>query len=188
MLRSIQSFLRRAYGDELPTPEEWAERHAKRCSADQLISAFIIQSIAKDVDDWESGSYGLTTGIAGAAKLFETYRDTFGRSADGVLRNRKKHMNVKSILVLWDRACGSTPSRHFMVNGVPFDDDEGRKIIEAYNKVALASRKAKEAADKALQEMKANETKWNLAEDLLGMKRNEFGALVPKEQPYENTA
>jgi hypothetical protein len=36
--------------------------------------------------------------------------------------------------------------------------------------------------------MERNEKKWNLAEDLLGMKRNEFGALVPKVSVEETIA
>lgn len=40
---------------------------------------------------------------------------------------------------------------------------------------------ARKVAREAKANMEANERKWNLAETLLGMKRNEHGALVPIE-------
>lgn len=45
---------------------------------------------------------------------------------------------------------------------------------------------ANETARKAKADMEANEAKWNLVEQLLHMKRNEYGALVPIRTVDEN--
>lgn len=54
-----------------------------------------------------------------------------------------------------------------------------KKIKEAYQSIAEKEKAIKVAQEKALKEMQENEAKWNIAEQLLGMKRDESGALVP---------
>lgn len=46
--------------------------------------------------------------------------------------------------------------------------------------------RTKAVAEKAKKAMEENEKKWGLAETILGMKRNESGALVPAVNPDES--
>jgi hypothetical protein len=65
------------------------------------------------------------------------------------------------------------------VDGVLVNASAKREILNGYERIQRRVKAAKAVADRAQEDMKKNEAAWNLAEKLLGMKRNEFGALVP---------
>ena len=120
MFRTIQRLICRAYGDTLPTVEEWAMRHKDKCSADQIIAAHCINSIAKDVDDWK-----LIRPVDDWDEwydLFQLYK--FEHDVDRLLINRQRHKNVKSVHIFYNRQFGKNPNRFFYINGVKFNDDD----------------------------------------------------------------
>ena len=175
MFRMIQRLVCHAYGDTIPTVEEWAMRHKDRCSADQIIAAHCINSIAKDVNDWKLIRPG--DDWDEWYDLFQRYK--FEHGVDSLLINRQRHKNVKSVHIFYNRQFGKNPNRFFYINGVKFNDYDGREIIDSYLKVKAQKEEVERVAARALREQQLLEQKWNMAEELLGMKRNEFGALEP---------
>jgi hypothetical protein len=159
--------------------ERWAERNAKVCSPEQLVEAHVINAIAKDLDDWKlvkEDSFGWPSYVD-----FEKKFNTVKRhSVDRMLVNRQKHKNVKGITIFYEVGNGSGRAhREFNVNNVPFAAREGIAIIAAFDKLTALKKEADRVAARALEEQKRNEQRWNLAEELLGLRRNEHGALVP---------
>lgn len=65
------------------------------------------------------------------------------------------------------------------VNDMKMDRRSEDIIVFAYHKIKTQVIAAEKAAQEAKAAMERNEQAWNLAEKILGMKRNEFGALVP---------
>lgn len=65
-----------------------------------------------------------------------------------------------------------------------YPNKEGYVVFNAYNHEGLLAKLAKQEAErvaaKAKETMEKEKLKWNLAETLLNMKRDENGALVPK--------
>lgn len=161
--------------------EKWAMKHSKLCSPDELVAAHIIQSIAKDFDDWSMDEDG--------QRLWPKYSDFKGKwpntdsyRVDRMLYNRCKRKNVKSIVIFFDHRSDES-HRAFTINDTRFDDVVGRRIINAYEELKAKRDEIERAARLALEEQKVLDARWNLAESLLGMKRNEHGALVPEKSP-----
>ncbi len=77
------------------------------------------------------------------------------------------------------------------VNGVTISKDATAKIIAAWREISARVKAAKEAADRARATLEANEKQWALVEELMNMRRDKTGALVPKNNhqncctPYE---
>lgn len=174
---------------EIITPvERWAKRNAKLCSPEDLIEAHIIRSIAKDFDDWElvavgKGTPGLTRDrwYEEVKTIKEKHPHLDVQWLNRLLRNRRKHRNVKTVNILWSDNCNDLEDyfSNFFVNGIQFRGTSGSNIVEAFETINRQRQEAAAVAAKALREQQANEAKWNLAEELLGMVRNEHGALVP---------
>jgi hypothetical protein len=170
MLSSIRTAIRRIYGDELPSIESWAFRHKDRCKPDEIIAAAIVQSIAKDFGDWEfyaHSCYGSKPTDWDAPKY---------AIVDRRLVNKTKGL---ALYYLRDYSNGKYFRKNFYINGTQIADYCGDAIMNRYDEVEKRVTAVKQAEAKALADMKRNEDAWNLAESLLGMKRNEYGALVP---------
>lgn len=175
MFRGVQRFVRWAYGDVgLPTPEEWARYNANKCSADDIIAAAVVQSFAKHFEDWKSSGRWINSWT------YDDYR-TCPR-----LVNEKAGIEVRQD-VGEDRQGydASYFDKGLYVNGVKVSKKQASFIRFNWIKMATQVEATKKAAADAKAEMERNETAWNLAEKLLGMKRNEFGALVPAKTVEE---
>jgi hypothetical protein len=163
---------------EISTVDAWAMRHQHRCSPDDIITAAIIQSIASNPDDWQ---------FSGQLNYALSYVGHYSQNA--TLTNKKKKIVItfifegyaykdkgKSYVQAKYRACGCS------VNGVELSHAHFKSVIRSWEALTSKLKAAKDAADKAKSEMDRNEQAWNIAESLLGMKRNEHGALVPVKE------
>ncbi len=179
---SLTSFLRgSALFQGLTKPkilsvDKWAMMHANRCTPDDIIAAHYIELIAREFDNFK-----LIHRYSFQQKDFErftghpdwclVYQPKAGRKFPARIfwKTSEEYKDRKSI------------KRHhnFEIDKVKIDEAAGNRIVAAYKDVEEKWKVAKEAAKKAAEELAINEAKWNLAERLLGMKRNEHGALVP---------
>jgi hypothetical protein len=193
MLRKIQDFIRFAFClDVKPmTVERWAEKNSKLVKPEEIITARIIQMIAKDFDDWALVTKGQSQNWPSFSEFYSKYPTVQHHHVDRMLVNRQRLVNVKSVVIFYEHRYAATridgldaviAHRYFNVNSVPLDPELGKQIVAAYVKIKLQREEAERVAAKALKEQQENEAKWNLAENLLGMKRNEFGALVPEKE------
>ncbi len=146
---------------------------ATATTPDDIICAAIIQSIAKDFDDWKLERIGGLTPDAAAKRRAEV----FGYHDPNlcILVNRKKDIKVSFCLNDFeDRVV-----KGGKVNGVDMAIPRLNDIFQAYDKLKQERARLKRHAAAAVSRMEREEKAWNLAEHLLGMKRNEHGALVP---------
>ena len=180
---------------KLPSVEEWSQHNATKATADGIIVANIVDSFARHFDDWQvSGLFPLPKDNKlprYAKKRGGPYQRsvTFFRERINGKFSQKIVVTIKVTTQGWALAYDySVDSGDFFefdsldVNGVSLDPKLGEEIFLKYSRLAEQITKTKEAAEKAKRELEHNERKWNLAESLLGMKRNEFGALVPAQQ------
>lgn len=168
-----------------PDPVQWAYNNVDKTTPDQLIAGYIIQNIAKNFDNWKlekrpkeaDGHLYTYYPHKEAAKRYAEMNKPYEawEAKYGSFINRRLYSS--DINILYTKT--SSDRNTFTVNGVLISDTDGEMIIIAYNQLADKHKKAVEAAAKAKHDMEINEKKWNLAENLLGMRRNEFGALVP---------
>lgn len=184
----------------IATVEQWAERNSKLATPDELISASIVRQIAKDFDAWEMHAFDdkIRSGmsIELRARADEARTAWYNRwtkpgcKANYYMINRVLENKALGVCVAYRRVSSysyefgetlETKRDMFHINDVPISNKEGNIIINSHTEVQKARDKAKAAAEKALREMQENEQKWNLVERLAGLKRNEFGALVPIE-------
>jgi len=160
----------------MPTVEEWADHNSRKASADGIIAAVIVESLAKEWDDW-------------VAKDLVDHDNcgshTYGEYAPQ-LSNAKKNINIKFGVDKWttgryneDRHCRWT-SAGTTVNGIELELKAARFIAAGYEKLAKQQQALQEQAARSKAAMELNEKKWNLAEQLLGYKRVN-GALVPAQ-------
>lgn len=151
-------------------------------SPDAMIVNGLIQSFASEFEDWA---------VDGVLP------DTIGKrcehseppSREFLIRNDKKKLILK-FYISWTRGKSrdgdncrpfwyhpSVASR-FTVNGQELDGDAARAVFKKWIEMSGAVRAAKEAADRALADMKASEAKWNIAEQILGMRRTKTGRMI----------
>jgi predicted transcriptional regulator len=164
----INMLLRR---DKVPDPVN--NPVAKLTTPDRLIAAAVIESLGTDFNKWktENLEQGWTkrTEYGPTRKLYNV-----GKSLRVEWKNKRKQHGSSSYY--FDFKLDADKAT---VNGVEIDAQSSRMIIDAYDRIYAVEKRASEVARKARMAMQANEDKWQLAEKLLGMKRNEFGALVP---------
>lgn len=152
-------------------PDPTQHPYAKATTPDDIIVAVCIESIAKNFDDWKFHNKGAEWNT----KSFRPNPYT----CNCVLKNEKKGLLVqfRGYASPWAVYEEHTYDEYH-INGLPVTTTRGQKIYEAFEKVKAAREKLAAAAAKAKREMEENEKKWNLAEKLLGLERNENGALV----------
>lgn len=160
---------------------------ANATTPDQLIGAALVESFAKEFDDWSHEQYNTYNRSTSDDNVWlEKWRNRGFKSVQTYDTNF--FYNSKKKLLIVYRKNGNIRS-NFRVNDVPLSTVIGETVIEEYVKLEQQVKEAKAAAAKAKREMEENEAKWNLAEKLLGKKRNEHGALVPivPASEYANT-
>jgi hypothetical protein len=174
MLQLIQNLVRHAYGDDLLPVERWALRNANKASADDIIAAAVAQSFASHFEDWT-----ITGDILDAETAYTEGRINYYGGI--ILCNHLKDVQITRIP--FEKYNYNKPNEYYWkrlkVNEIEVSEEAERIIISAYKQILTRVQAAKKIASDAEKAMKRNEEAWNLAERLLGMKRNEFGALVP---------
>lgn len=134
-------------------------RLANLTTPDRLVIEALILSVNKDYDTWKW-----------------RIEENSGEYNDYYTRYCLSHAD-KNIKIQYKIHYDEDTFQNLTVNSISVDGAED--VIAAYERINNQRRIAQQTADRALEKMKVNEKKWNLAERLLGMKRNEFGALVP---------
>lgn len=188
MSKSIIGFLRRSY--LMVGLFGWPEEKnalidnplAKATTPDGIIEAACINSIARDFDAWtrtcvRDGYKEHSKMLTKTGREMMHHMDSRYIYSTYMLKNEEKN-----IVITWEGNSYSDKYKDYKVNGVQFPDKNGYAIVSAYENLRMERVRAKAKADAALAEMKRLEGAWDLAENLLGLKRNEFGALVPKEE------
>jgi hypothetical protein len=155
--------------------EKWATHNAKKASADDLIAAAIIQSFAKDFKHWKF-----------VGQFSQRHDSSSGFQNTSITRKMptKKHIEIVFLFRQTNSSDGYSNIYKYKVigcevNGVRVSDTAFHAIYVSWNNIVAQVRRTEEVAAEAKASMEANETKWNLAESLLGMKRNGLGVLVP---------
>jgi len=173
--------------------------YAKATTPDRLIAANIVQSFAKDFDNWsvenwsrrfcprvgvEYGNIGRMFNRKTGVYLVFAWKHDGKLSIESALEKKRGEW-----VVLVDESAKGGEYRldyDLFETGMVLDKQSSTLIVTERIRIAAAHKAAKEAADRALAVMQANEAKWELAEKLLGMKRNAIGALVPVQQEDGN--
>lgn len=171
----------KAFGRKLSPVERWSLRNAKTCSADEIIAASIIQSFAKSFEDWSFKAKPQPVGYrcANCTEIEKERREFVAQYAHGNVRLNRVFVNKSKDIIFAYWLQDNKTRTAFYVNGLSFPTELGQLIVAEFEKLDMAHQKAVAAAAKAKADMERNEKAWNLAERLLGMRRNEFGALVP---------
>jgi hypothetical protein len=175
----------------VPTVEQWAQKASKLVpdTPDKIMAVAIAADIANRPDNWKQtgpwkthySRYASDGKVSGLENLSKNVTVTFGvrRFKAGALRESFTPYGRENQFRIDLK--GTT------VNGLPVDAEAAKIIYDAWVKIGAKMRRVKESQAKALTTMKKNEAAWDMVEKLLGMKRNEFGALVPintvSEQP-----
>lgn len=160
----------------VPTVEKWANHNAKKATPDDLIAGAIVASFAKDFKCWK---------FEGEFQQKHNYHSDFRSTSLSRKVPTKKHVEIRFVFKKITTSDGSGTTTYIYnpigceVNGVRMSEAAYKYIYFHWNNVVVQVKRAEEVANQAKADMEANETKWNLAESLLGMKRDGFGTLQP---------
>lgn len=195
MFKSLTNFFK-----SLPDANPLPTTPANLTSPDQLISAHIIESFARDFKSW-SADEGFNLPKVGTKHSWRhTAEEKINRSlarrdrdSKGLFQKEIKILfqlvpQVKSTIENYSSVFYQTGFEYnCTVNGVRIASSEGEKIFKAYVKLRDQIKQAEKVAAEALARQKAGEAKWNLAEELLKIKRDGNGRIVflnpEKDQP-----
>jgi hypothetical protein len=161
-----------------------------------MIVSAVIESLAKNYKDW-----ALSPGVAEFNEL-SPKRGSNYQNFDHVLELKRSRTNGQfakevSVRIVYSlerwREPPSTKNNYvanygfnkrnfssLVVNGITLDVKHAGEIYYQYSKLREAVKKAEDLAAKVKKDMEHNEAKWNLVEDVFGMTRDGFGALVYK--------
>lgn len=208
MLRAIARLF-----NPLPPLEEFAQSGwATTCSPDDIIVAALLESMAKEPDLWICSiaqpyrGYSIATigqsndprkqWIATDDINPSTYRrsglepieviaswEKASRDKDGCSPWVYRTVNGGSVSV--NRVISLGPSGSRTVSSVAIEATAGTRFMAKAKLLTEQRAMAEAVARQAKLAMEANEKKWIMAERLLGMKRNEHGALVSEVQEGE---
>lgn len=163
----------------VPTVEAWANHNAKKATPDDLIAGAIVTSFAKDFKHWKFvGEFNQRHGHPNGFRSTSLTRKMVG----------KKHVEIVFVFKHtkhseWSGNGYSSIYKYVTigceVNGIRMTDAAFKYIYQNWQNIVVDVRRAEEVAARAKSNMQLNESKWDLAEGLLGMKRNGLGQLVP---------
>jgi hypothetical protein len=163
--------------------EKWAVHNAKKTTPDDLIAGAIVASFAKDFKHWQFvGQFEQKWGNESSFRSTSLSRKMGG----------KKHVEITFLFRHTKSPDGDYSHIHRYraigceVNGIRVSELAFRRILNNWKTIVTQVRRAEEIAAGAKATMDANENKWNLAEALLGMKRNGLGQLMPVKTAEES--
>jgi len=168
----------------MTTVELWVAHCSMKTTPDDLIAGAIIPSFAKDFKHWKF-----------VGEFHQRYTNSSGFKSTSLTRKMvgKKHVEIVFVFKNTRHSNGYDAIYKYKVigcevNGIRISDRAFRAIYDAWQGVVVKVRAAEAAAAEAKLAMEMNEKKWDIAEGLLGMKRNKQGALVPvKTVEHETT-
>jgi hypothetical protein len=163
MLKKFQSLAKSLF---VKHPIPLHETAFAKVTPDELIAAVVIKSIAENFDAWK----------------FTVESRSGINTVKCALENEKFTIKFK-----YSKYCGSYYPE-YTINGVPIAEKQIEEIHKAWLKIKTERDRLERIAAQKKKEMEDNERKWNLYEDIMGLKRNEFGALVPKVSVEETIA
>lgn len=186
----------------LPPLEAFANSSwSTECTPDDIIVASLLESVVKETGlwgNWKAGDYFDRT--ASKTVLSDKTRKWIN-AKDGptVPIYLQRYGNEPLELIIRRGGWGKTskdrdgqgpwfyrpsPTSGCVIefNGVTLNSQASDRFLTTFKKIKADAAKAKEIADRCFAAMEENEKKWNVAETMLGMKRNEFGALVPVDK------
>lgn len=178
--------------------ERFAQMLTDKNNPDHILLAYILRSFATEFDQWTVSSAASTIGLNECLRVLQR---KFTKLP--VVNSRKKRSQcydqyncyklvkdgVNVVLGFeihrWDNLeIVNIAPVLFTINDTPFNLESALKVYASYLDLFQKQQAIKAAAAKAKAEMEANEKKWNLVENVLGLKRLEDGTLVAK-QPAE---
>jgi hypothetical protein len=179
----LKSLFRRLSTPSL-APVDWGQHPvANLTTPDAIIVAHLIQTFTADFEDWTNEDFRK---LGNPDFRYETVRPK--------LINTKLKVEISFPVVYQGTGLkrsyvisGNGRFKRFSSNGFTatadfqLDTTSSEALLKTWTDISTKMKAAKETAAKALAEMKANEEKWNVAESLLGMKRNATGLLMPIE-------
>lgn len=153
--------------------EEWAVKNSKKASAEEIIAAAIIQSFAVSFDKWEDHN-------------FDNPEQAYDTAAGGYLHFPDKEIKIVRYSERKYYNDVNKGGYKYRFNGLSVDGVQMPKylekaIVDGWNKVAVRLKEAEAVNNRVKAEMVNTNKAWDMAEKLLGYKRNDQGALVPKE-------
>lgn len=190
------------------TKEPWDLLPKEKATPDELIAGALINSFGREFDNWklelkpstptrdhQITFYSRRPSIRSDQEFLEQVKKEqaevdawmkkrVDRCGEGRFSINRALTNGKWTLV-WYYVADNVSHNYFYVNDVAIPKEIGNIIVNSYDRINKQRAELKAAEAKALLTMKQEEKKWNLVEDMLGMVRNEFGALVPKETVSE---
>lgn len=162
------------------TPEEKFARSswATATTPDQLISAYLINLIAKDFDNWKYKTLSERSGVTG--------RSIFRASS---LTHKPKDICISFTMTNNQFSGENDLWEHdgVKVNDTKIDFKEGKKIVQSWKTIKKQRDDIERKAAAAKRQMEEEKKKWDFAENLLGLVRLPNGALVPKPMPTPTT-
>lgn len=150
---------------------------------DQIIVAHILQSVVKKPEDWRWRNKVLPE-----CDLLARYKELSNTPDDLRYGTTSFDLIGPDVSVLFELRIDKTNYGWKLFSVVTVDDgtrldrEAGDLLTTRIGLLFKQLAEVKRVAAKAKADMEAHERKWNLAEKLLGMKRNEHGALVPVNQ------
>lgn len=184
----LKGFLSLFANRPLPTPDDFPKVDVT--TPDKIIAAHLMESFVKDFNDWAAYDFHVIGN--------PDYRHY--ASTRPILRNMKLGFELSFVLqrtttvpsskqfleltgeVIFLRFDPAKPNWSSTITNVKLNGGVGKTLMTAWLTTSDKLIKAKEAAAKALAEMKENEAKWAVVEDVFGLKRSKTGALVPANQ------
>jgi hypothetical protein len=164
---------------------------------DDLIAAHIIEKIATDYESFSSSAPNYSSSFLSAPSLGISVTYSYGEVLYGVGRlipysgSSKEAHHGDYGKGSYRRVENRVLYANGKVNEVVISDEAVKRIAEAWKRIHEERKALVQVAKQAEAAMRVNEKKWNLVEDLLNMRRNAQGALVPKNNhpgccnPYE---
>lgn len=161
--------------------------YSRATTPDLIIAAAIITSLTKSINEGE-GDWAKNDMLPLCERRIESSQVWIERNpqrpkltsnalgVEIVFGTKASRTETRECYIKWSWTLDANNTR---INDTLIEPKAAIAIWDCYFDLVEAKKKAGEIAAKALEVMKANEAKWNLAEKLLGMRRNEFGALVP---------
>jgi len=195
----LGSVLAQAFIDPRSGPERLAASGwSKATTPEELIAAHILHEFAKNPDKWEvrgtlptklneeiqtSSSFEIEDYKRGDKVTWYNYAAGTFTMTDG-MTILKTYSQVRN-----KDGDGYAPwfmRSSLQVQAHGFDDppvnlplDLGQQLVNSIRAIIDGRAKAERVAAEAKAQMEENERRWNMAERLLGMRRNEQGALEP---------
>ena len=165
--------------------EQFARMLTDKNNPDHILLSYILRSLATEYSAWKL--YG---NCRGWSEVFNVGTPRSESNCYSTGRSTQLQLIGTDITVKIEmnyRTCDFTFVSHSLsvsalsVNNAQLNPDLGLKFARAVNDIRLKQEAIEKAAKTAKAEMEANEEKWNLVENVLGLKRLEDGTLVAKQ-------